>query len=279
MTQLYDALIRSLIRRHLAVPDNYSMPKSLMCREDIDSLPHAVATQLLVIARIAYEGLCDEKYVFTDLDGSNFDHLGMMKKTTSLDDTAVGPTYTFSFLHLTLQEYFSAFHLSIGQSLTDNGNIALRLLSWIRPLWYTSPDISWLVQRDIVLRFLAGLCKHSTSFSCQQVGNVIVHVSLIENVQTGEKVIPIMKFFTQFFRYLYESDSIIKESHKAQDFFDSEKVIHNTNRLARLPVSPFDDYLIGHCISCHGRVWDVYIYQLDLFVECLKVAGKLKIGF
>ena len=28
MTQLYDALIRSLIRRHLAVPDNHSMSKS-----------------------------------------------------------------------------------------------------------------------------------------------------------------------------------------------------------------------------------------------------------
>ena len=278
MTQLYDALIRSLIRRHLAVPDDYSMPKSLMCREDIDSLPHAVATQLLVIARIAYEGLCDEKYVFTDLDGSKFDHLGMMKKTTSLDDTAVGPTYTFSFLHLTLQEYLSALHLSLGQSY--NKNIALRLLSWIwtcciRPLWYTSPDIPHLVQRDIVLRFLAGLCKHSTSFSCQQVGDVLAHVSINEEHDflhiTRER-----KSFIQFIRCLYESDAIIKESHKAQDFFDSEEMIETFG------LSPFDDYLIGHCISCHGGVWYVDIDQLDLFVQGLKSCngskrGKLKI--
>ena len=277
MTQLYDALIRSLIRRHLAVPDDYSMPKSLMCREDIDSLPHAVATQLLVIARIAYEGLRDEKCVFTDLDGSNFDHLGMMKKTTSLDDTAVGPTYTFSFLHLTLQEYLSAFHLSIGQSLTDNRNIALRLLSWIRPLWYTSPDISCLVQRDIVLRFLAGLCKHSTSFSCQQVGNMLAYVSELRDVQTDFLNVLFIKHFLKFIRCLYESDSIIKESRKVQDFFDDQEIIHILARL--LPsVSPFDDYLIGHCISCHGGVWNVFIDELDLFVQGLKSCNDSKKG-
>ena len=221
MTQLYDALIRSLIRRHLAVPDDYSMPKSLMCREDIDRLPLAVANQLLVLARIAYEGLCDEKYVFTDLDGSKFDHLGLMKKTTSLDDTAAGPTYTFSFLHLTLQEYLSALHLSLEQSY--NRNIALRLLSWIwtcciRPLWYTGPDIPRLIlQRDIVLRFLSGLCKHSTSFSCQRVGDVIVP-SIEWYLLNDENKL-------QLVRCAFESDSIIKESRKAQDFFDSRELI------------------------------------------------------
>ena len=273
MTQLYDALIRSLIRRHLAVPDDYSMPKSLMCREDIDSLPQA-NTQLLEIARIAYEGLCDEKYVFTDL-GSKFDHLGMMKKTTSLDDTAVGPTYTFSFLHLTLQEYLSALHLSLGQSY--NKNIALRLLSWIwtcciRPLRYASPDIPHLVQRDIVLRFLAGLCKHSTSFSCQQVGDLLAHVSINEEHDFLLNITRKRKSFIQFIRCLYESDSIVKESHKAQDFFDSEMI--NT-----LGLSPFDDYLIGHCISCHiGGVWYVVIDQLDLFVQGLKSCNGSKKG-
>ena len=253
MTQLYDALVRSLIRRHLAVPDDYSMPKSLMCREDINRLPHAVANQFLVIARIAYEGLCNEKYVFTDLDGSKFDHLGMMKKTTSLDDTAVGPTYTFSFLHLTLQEYLSAFHLSIGQSY--NRNIALRLLSWIwmcyiHPLLYTGLDTAHLVGRNIVLRFLAGLCKHSINYSCQRIGDNLAHVSLIQIL----------------IQCVYESDSIVKESHKVQDLFVSEKEIYAFS----IGQSSFDDYLIGHCISCHGGVWNVYISQFDLFVQGLK---------
>ena len=278
MTKLYDALIRNLIRRHLAVPDDYSMPNSLMHREDINRLPQANATQLLVIARIAYEGLSDEKYVFTDLDGSKFNHLGLMKKTTSLDDTAVGPTYTFSFLHLTLQEYLSALHLSLGQS---NRNIVMRLLSWIwtcciRPLWYYGPDIpQLLVQRDIVLRFLAGLCKHSTSFSCQHIGDLLAHLSSFHPF-----AIPlyIHVYSIPFVRCLYESESIIKESHKAQEIFDSEEIIHATG----FSRSPFDDYLIGHCISCHVGVWEVTTMQLGLFVQGLKSCnsskkGKLKI--
>ena len=275
MTQLYDALIRSLIRRHFVVPDDYSMPKSLMCGEDINKLPQASATQLFVIARIAYEGLCDEKYVFTELDGSKFDHLGMMKKTTSLDDIAVGPTYTFSFLHLTLQEYLSALYLSVGQ-LQSNRHIALRLLSWvwtccIRPLWYTGPDIPHL---DIVLRFLAGLCKHSTSFSCQRVGDLLAHVSIKKryNILKGRLIVFPEKSFIQFIRCLYESDSIVKESYKAQDFFDSEEIAHAEGQ------TPFDDYLIGHCISCHGGVWSVWTKQLDLFVWGLKSCNGSKKG-
>ena len=275
VTQLYDHLIRSLIRRHLAVPDNYSMPKSLMCREDINELDSVERDKLLVIARKAYEGLCNEKYVFTDL-GSKFDHLGLMKKTTSLDDTAVGPTYTFSFLHLTLQEYLSAFHLSIGQSLTDDDrNIALRLLSWIwtcciRSLyaWYTGPDIQHMVQRDMVLRFLAGLCKHSTSLSCQEIGDVLVSIKkryydvdflMVHPVQLRWSLKKLL-----LIRCLYESASIIKENYKIKDFFDGEK------RISTLGRSPFDNYLIGHCISCHGGVWYVAINQLDLFVQGLK---------
>ena len=289
MTQLYDALIRSLIRYHLAVPDDYTMPKSLMCREDINKLDPVERDKLLVIARIAYEGLCDEKYVFTDLDGSEFDHLGMMKKTTSLDDTAVGPTYTFSFLHLTLQEYLSALHFSIGQSLTDNRNIALRLLSWIwtcciHPLWYTGPDIPHVVRRSMVLRFLAGLCKHSTSFSCQEVGDVLVsikkrhdRVPVLRGLHMALSVLQRSSFPLLFIQCLYESASIIKENYKMQDFFDSEKRIIST-----LGRSPFDNYLIGHCISCHGGVWYVVINQLDLFVQGLKscngsTKGMLKV--
>ena len=253
MTQLYDTLIRNLIRRHLAVPDDHSMPKSLMHRDDINSLPRAEANQLLELARIAYEGLCDEKYVFTDIDGSKFNHLGMMKKTTSLDDTS-SPTYTFSFLHLTLQEYLSALHLSIGQHTAG-------------------PDIPHLVQRDIVLRFLAGLCKHSTNFSCQQVGDVLAHVSTPYCYGYENPCIP-----AQVVRCVYESDSIVQESWEMQNMFaiDSNKTV-----TAEL-LSQFDSYLIGHYISCHVGVWFVKTNHLGLFVEGLKSCsgdekGMLKI--
>ena len=125
MTQLYDAVICSLIRRHLVdkklVPANYSMPiQTLQCMEDIKRLPDTVPDQLLELTRIAYEGLLNEKYVFTEPGSDLFDHLGIMKKTVSLDNLQKGPTYTFSFLHLTLQEYLSALHMSLVLSLPQH---------------------------------------------------------------------------------------------------------------------------------------------------------------
>ena len=67
MTQLYDALTRILIRRYLAekgmVSANYRMPDSLQNRESVNKLPTEATEQLVVVARVAYMGLCEEKCV------------------------------------------------------------------------------------------------------------------------------------------------------------------------------------------------------------------------
>ena len=116
MTQLFDALTCGLIRRHLVstrqVPSEYCMPPSLQRTEDISKLPPVVAQQLLQLAKVAYEGLCKNRYVFTDL-GEDFGHLWTMKKTTSVN-VCTGPGCSYSFLHLTLQEYLTALHIAIA---------------------------------------------------------------------------------------------------------------------------------------------------------------------
>ena len=164
-TQMYDALVRKLIRSHIIneKPD-YIMPKTLQSMENINSLPRTVADQLLLLVQIAYEGVRDDKYEFTDLtNGSEFVHFGMMKKKVNNLSTGTDPTFTTGlvFLHPTLQEYLSA----LNKSLTNGGNIPA--LCWHSDLSLPLPPNS----EDIVLRFLAGLCKHSISFSCQRVGD------------------------------------------------------------------------------------------------------------
>ena len=246
MTQLYDAVTRSLIRWHILdkklESDNYCMPQSLMSREDINSLPDDVADQLLVLAKVAYEGLRDEQYVFTIL-GNKFDHLGMMKKTLSLDDPATGPKFTFSFLHITLQEYLSALYMSLELSYTQ-----------VQSHWQSYP-----LSRNSK-RFLAGLCKYSINISCQQVGELIV---------SPEKSTLLLV------QCVYESESILQGNQEI--LFTNKELIHVQGK------SHFDYYVIGHCICRHGGVWDISInkkQQSDLLVQGLKshidCSGKMQ---
>ena len=143
MTQLFDALTRALIRRHLVsirrVPSEYCMPPSLQCTEDISKLPPVVAQHLLQLAKVAYESLCEKRYVFTDL-GEDFEHLGTMKKTTSVN-VCIGPGCSYSFLHLTLQEYLTALHIAI-----------------VNPSGFKL--VEWLKEGSVVVRFLAGMYRH-----------------------------------------------------------------------------------------------------------------------
>ena len=143
MTQLFDALTRALIRRHLVstrrVLSEYCMPPSLERTDDISKLPPKVAQQLLQLAKVAYESLCKKRYVFTHLS-EDFEHLGTMKKSTSVN-VCTGPGCSYSFLHLTLQEYLTALHIAI-----------------VNPSGFEL--VQWLEEGSVVVRFLAGMYRH-----------------------------------------------------------------------------------------------------------------------
>ena len=93
--------------------------------------------QFLELARVAYEGLCKKVLVFTEL-GEDFEGLGMMKKITSLN-VCTGPECSYTFLHLTLQEYMAALYIAI------NGHDDGRLIQ---------------SRGSVVMRFFAGICRH-----------------------------------------------------------------------------------------------------------------------
>ena len=106
-----------------------------------------MAQQLLRLARVAYECLCAKKYIFTDL-GEDFEHLGTMKKTTSVN-VCTGPGCSYSFLHLTLQEYLTALHIAI-----------------VNPSGFKL--VEWLEEGSVVVRFLAGICRYDDYHSVYQ---------------------------------------------------------------------------------------------------------------
>ena len=242
MTQLFDALTRSLIRRHLVhnrmITDDYCMPRPLQRVDDINKLGQfmvhpqiTMADQFFTIARMAYDGLLNEKYIFNCK--SEFDHLGLMKKTKSLD-VSVGPNYSFCFLHLTLQEYMSAIHISLDSSV------------------HVPPSIG---DRDMVSRFMAGLCIHGNDFLYPKVMKSLGDMSI------G----PI-----RMVRCVYECNNIVQNLVK--DWLDQQMTVDSQLTLVGrgMLVMPFDYYLTGHCISHIGGRWRIHVSsqaEVDLLVQ------------
>ena len=265
MTQLFDALTRSLIRRHLVhnrmITDDYCMPQPLQRIEDITKLGRlkvhdhpkiSAAVQFVKLAKMAYDGLLNETYIFS-CDG-DFDHLGLMKKIKSINDVSVGPNYSFCFLHLTLQEYLSAIHISLISSTIE-----------------VPPLVIW---RGMVSRFLAGLCIHGDDCLYQ-----IVKTSLENSFD-----------HVQLVRCVYECDNIVQKIPMIKDLFDRQNftIELSGNIFDFFPtVFPFDYYLTGHCISRIGGRWSIAVssqVEIDLLVQGLGSDGckgklhELKLG-
>ena len=264
MTQLFDALTRSLIRRHLVhnrmITDDYCMPQPLQRIEDITKLGQlkvrpeiSVADQFFSLAKMAYEGLLNEKYIFSH--EGDFDHLGLMKKNKSLDAT-VGPTYSFCFLHLTLQEYLSTIHIFLFSS---------------------SIGVPSLIStKDMVSRFFGGLCLYGDDFFYQMVN---CHFGLLFRFND-----------IQLVRCVYECDNIRQKIPVVKELFDKNCFTIGTGRVVSVLTNkalPFDYYLIGHCISRIGGRWSIAVssqVEVDLLVQGLGSDGskgelhELKLG-
>ena len=375
-TQLYDAVICSLIRRHLVdkklVPVNYTMPvDTLQSMDNIEKLPLGAPYQLLKLAKIAYDGLLDEDYMFTDL---GIDHLGIMKRSVSLDNVQKGPTYTFSFLHLTLQEYLCALHMSLVLTLPQHydalmckivqrhlannklvstdyrmlhslqsmkdikslpttiakqlieltrmayedrlnayvlitldtnhlglyslRNVQLELLidhddfiflnsgvqKYLSALHMSLQGLSsfdnqtahvrwhhdlclplpWHCSR-VILKFLAGLCQHSLSFSCEQLGDLVVSMD-----NNGFHIA----------ECAYESDRIVLESQELQKLMVIPSTHGNGNSIKTIEANaklPFDYYLIGHCICHRGGLWSISIndeHEANFLIQGLQYSNR-----
>ena len=246
LSELFDAFARVLIRRH--VESEIAMPTSL---QDISKLPRDVASQFFKIIEIAYDGICDNLYVFNELP-EDFKHLGLMRKVTR-ENIARGRHVTFVFFHHTLQEYLAALH--IANKLSSNLN-SLKLQ---------------LERKDMIVRFLAGICCNNHHDYCSNLRGWLVKFLCqicFDRLQA-----------LQLVHCAYECPSImpnLKEKYSEKNAF-----------IVVEPEVGIDWYAMGYCISHFDERWGLYATSLrkeniDLLEEGLKspnltrVSGGLK---
>ena len=112
MTELYSSLIRSLLLRYLKEHPVHGRRKWSRRFRQFSDLPSDVYQQFCEVCRIAYEGITNrQQVIFTDL-ADDFNSLDLMQCVPELyvDEGAV---LSYNFLHLTIQEFLAAYHVSL----------------------------------------------------------------------------------------------------------------------------------------------------------------------
>ena len=110
MTQLYTALCRSLLRRYLL--ENSLLNSDDRMPTDFKDLPQDVYEHLCLLSKIAYDGILSDKLVFYKHElPEGFEHMGFMNECRDMYVDR-GMESSYNFLHLSLQEYLAAWHIS-----------------------------------------------------------------------------------------------------------------------------------------------------------------------
>ena len=221
MSELFDAFARVLIRRH--IESEIAMPTSL---QDISKLPCDVASQFFKIIEIAYDGICDNLYVFNELP-EDFKHLGLMRKVTR-ENIARGQHVTFVFFHHTLQEYLAALHIAYKLS-SDLNSLKLQL-----------------EKKDMIVRFLAGICRNNHHDYCSNLCGWLVKFLCqicFDRLQA-----------LQLVHCAYECPSIMPNL--------KEKYSEKNAYIVVEPEVGIDWYAMGYCISHFDGRWGLHASSL-----------------
>ena len=122
MTQLYTTLTLVLIRRHMISSGKWD--KHSRVPSSLKDLPESVSIDLKRVSQLAYSGLFKEdvQLVFTDSDvGEGFQHLGLMNAVKEMY-VCEGAATSYSFLHLSIQEFLAAWYVSCHSDLVDEAS-------------------------------------------------------------------------------------------------------------------------------------------------------------
>ena len=237
MTELYTSLVRTLLIRYLHDHPEYGDKFKNKSLPNFHDLPEPVYEQFCELARIAYEGICnDEQIIFTDLpDG--FETLGLMQCVPELY-VDQGAVVSYNFLHLTLQEFLAAYHVSLMP-----GDMQIE---------------HFLEESDsMMMEFTAGLTK--LDFKEE---NLVQFISFIDD-QHDQGWDP------SIFYLLFEAQNakLLQKLKNFQIKFDYEKSFIGSR-------GPFDLYMLGYCMAHSNCKWDITMTDIGYEEARMFVSGS-----
>ena len=227
VTQLYSAFVLMRLEQHLSEHPKYS-DMNIKVRTLAD-LPERVLEDLQRLCGLAYEGVSQQKIVFSSLP-EGVSTLGLLQTVPQVYDEGEGRV-SYNFLHYTVQEYLAALHLSHLQphqliSITDTN--CLRLVKTGYGTYYYEAT-----QFKTTFQFLAGITK----------------------LEPFPVAYLLEKDAATMYRWLYESQN--------QSLLTS--VLGSGERLLSLSYSATatDYFAAGYCLAHSNCTWRIYLSSAD----------------
>ena len=258
MTQLYSSLIRTLLLRYLKDKEEYKDTCTNI--NSFKDLPQPVYDQFCEICKIAYTGImsAETELIFQDLP-SDFDPLGLMQTCPELYVDR-GASVSYNFLHLTVQEYLAAYHIS-QQSRDEQ-------VTFMREQIY---------DMEVVVRFLAGLTELG-----RDLWNVMRGFASEDKCNVSTKFLSTEGNFIklEILHLLFESQN----SSAITSVLGSDCVCF----VCDSELQPFDWYVLGYCIAHSSCDWKLELQEFrlesaELFLKALHLhqcqlssTGKIK---
>ena len=236
LTELYQALTQILLLRYLRGHAVYSHQKWSV--ESFEDLPGEVYGQLLVISKIAYDGVCraggkSVQLIFPDIH-DDFETLGLMQSHSQL--FMHGQKTSHNFLHLTFQEFLAAFLIST--------------MSSVKQLKYFQRHKEGRLR--VVLRFLAGLTKLN-KVTPDELRSLLGKPTVVQSDEHQtpycNPMRPDVCVSTHHTNWLFEAQNI----ELLQSLFHNHTACFTFTR----GMLPLEYYSVGYCIAHSHSKWSL----------------------
>ena len=113
---LYKALVNTILTRYLAKHPTHKDEEIDI--ENFTDLPDDVYPAFVNLTELAYKSVSQQQLIFKDVD-IPIQHLGLMDAVAELFPNKRKTNYSYSFLHLSIQEYLGAVHVSLMDASTQ----------------------------------------------------------------------------------------------------------------------------------------------------------------
>ena len=241
-TQLYKALTHSLLVRHMKMKESN--------REYTSMLPEGLnKEEFKVLAKFAFFSYhtCESKKVtfFTEDIPEGLVHFGFMNESTEMY-AGKGVEQTFSFLHLSLQEYLAAWHIAYSYSIEFQVAYHGLAVGVSQPYRGSNREEEDLLSSLKSLRgslvepaiFLAGI----TGWRCQSEDGRNHWEMYLSHGIAG------VRGHSVFLHSLYEAQNPTILSHYFNADSDRRKIFISTI-VSRASHTPYDCYALSYCLA------------------------------